>query len=236
MLSVPQQEVFVLDPILLSLATVPNLESLQMAGAFVALPTSVPSRSRPRKLPTAVRDKANVMQQLLDNRRIPGNGNTLVSLFLRNLGLTNVAGVAVVRGLILQQQQQQQPDNALKILDLRYNAGVTNVTYNALLEALKGNRILALCSVVLDDNYFHRHANQQQQHEPPDLRGAGGMRNALKEEIDFHTKRLNAVGRAVLFHPSGTCREECVDVLVKARNDLDALYYLLRCRPSAFFG
>jgi hypothetical protein len=136
----------------------------------------------------------------------------LTSLSLRNLGLSNTSGLTVVQGLTSSQ---------LQVLDLRYNPSITRVTYDALLEALKINDILNLHSVLLDDdNYcrrlelgFHR----------------GTFVDYPRAELCFYTK-LNRYGRGGILEAAPS-REACLKVLVQARDDLDALYYLLQYKP-----
>jgi hypothetical protein len=195
-----------LDEILRSLATAPNLRTLQLAGAFARSPTSNNNQSKP---PTAMRDEESVLQHLLVH------SPCLESLSLRNLGLTDVDGLSVVHALATPPTKNQ-----LKVLDLRYNRGVTRQTYDALLAALRNNRILALQSVVLDDDDFYKRFKM-------------GFRQESLAELMFYTK-LNRYGRGVLLDAAGAERGDCIEVLVHARDSLDALYHLLRCKPSAF--
>jgi hypothetical protein len=88
------------------------------------------------------------------------------------------------------------------------------------LAALRSNRILALQSVVLDDDDFYKRFKM-------------GFRQESLAELMFYTK-LNRYGRGVLLDAAGAERDDCIEVLVHARDSLDALYHLLRCKPSAF--
>lgn len=170
-----------IDPILSSLAAVPNLRNLQISGAFLNF-----TRSQVQIEP---------VQHVATLRQLFEQAQNLESIALRNLRLTDSHVGTITQALC-------GPQSRLKILDLRFN-GIGHEGHVLLSHTLRDNYRLEYVEVEMED----------------------------RKEMDFWLT-VNRAGRRLLLKETLATRAQCVNVLVNAMHDLDALFYLIRCSPS----
>jgi hypothetical protein len=139
-------------------------------------------------------------------------GNSLTSLSLRNFKLTDE------HALLLATRLLQQPK--LKFLDLGSNA-IGPEGLRSLHDMLEENYVL---------EWIETDLTTQSQKIGMYKKTFQTSTIDLVEEMKF-LLLLNRAGRRILKNKAGTTKGECLDVLSRTEDDVDAIYYLLRQHP-----
>jgi hypothetical protein len=133
-------------------------------------------------------------------------GKLLHTLVLRNWVLIDEHCRVLAEALLSTTEEDPRFTTALRIIDLRFNL-FTATGYQVLTDMMKDNTSIECLEIDITN-----------------------VSKLQRQEIDFYLA-LNRAGRGVFFKDQAT-KEERVDCLIRANEDLDMLYYLLSRNPS----
>lgn len=136
-------------------------------------------------------------------RRFLQGASRLESLALRNLGLTNDHCHQIVE--FLQQHNEPTSQRAIKFLDVRFNS-INEPGFRALRDVLQCNYTLEWLETDL-------------------------VEKIVLKEMEF-LLLLNRAGRYIMLKDANATRDQCVQVLSRTEDNLDALFFLLRSAPA----